>query len=42
VVWEALDTKINPRKVFTSSGTTLLERDTYSSMVVHTSKQEEK
>jgi hypothetical protein len=37
-----LDTNIKPCRVFTNSGTTLLESDTYSSMVVHTNKQEEK
>jgi hypothetical protein len=35
-VWELLDTNIKPCRVFTNYGTNLLERDTYSIMVVHT------
>ena len=38
---ELLDTNTNPCSVFSNSGTNLLERATYSNMVVHINKQEE-
>lgn len=37
-----LDTKISPCKVFTSSGTTLQDMVTYSNIVEHNNKQDEK